>query len=492
MKKITKKLLIATSIIGCIGIIGGIVTTSIIFTSKKNNDFNNDVLYSYATNNQEKYINNNTLSLLFYLQENGDYYTKFLNKLLENSYNKFLYNHLEYFLNNKNDSKLYNISTGTTWMWDFKKIQNNICSYYLATNIHVLNLGYTYIFKNSEITWELFIPYTKDIASLYTFVTQAVGDENDSNFSSFNKIENNTIESFNNNWVNFTHYFKEIIPLGALYNNKINDNYAYLGTITKIENNNEIIYYINNNYEINNDPINNECEFEAHDIGLINFEFDINNINNSYYKNVNKPILNAIYNMFNINYSILNPPNSYIDRVEYLLNIVKTNYDKNWINSNFIFSSFKNYTNSISIGGYPGIKDSNKSYIRFNCKTLTNFDEININEIDINKEIINVWYNSKNYYYKYNQKANYLLDGLTLGHGSSGSMVINQNYQIVGIYWGVVESNEWIKGIVTPIYDYTNSNSIIFRWLKYLKFKNINTQVYNLFFELNNNNYFIS
>lgn len=493
MKKTTKNLLIALGVIGGVGIIGGVVASAIILAPKNNNDdFSNDVLYSYAKNDQEKYINNNSLSLLFYLQENGDYYKNFLNTLLEKSYNKFLYSNLEYFLNNKNESKLYNISTGTTWMFDFQKKDNNLYSYYLATNIHVLNLGYTYIFNNSDTTWELFIPYTKEIATLYTFVTQAIGDESKPDFSTFNKIENNTIQSFNHNWVNFTNYFKEIIPLGALYNNNIANNYPYLGTITKIDKNDEKIYYINNNYEIIDNPVNNESTFKANDIGIINFEFDISTIDNSnyYHKNVNEPILNAIHNMFNINNSVLNPTNTYIDRVEYLLNIAKTNYDKNLITNNFIFSSFKTHTNSISIGGYPGIKESGKSYIRFNCKTLTDFDEINTNEIDINKDSINVWYESKNYYYKYNEKDNYLLDNLTLGHGSSGSMAVNQSFQIVGIYWGVVESNDWIKGIVTPIYDYSNSNSIIFRWLKYLNSKKVNTQVYNLFNELYNKNYF--
>lgn len=492
--KIRQTLIAFGSILATGAVAGSIIAVAIIFNKKNTySQVDNNIIYKKASNNQEIYVNNNVLSLLFYIQPWPYYFDNFVYNLNSNQANDVFSELITYIADNEKD--VFSITTGSMWLFDYK-VNSNVNNYYFATNIHVLNLGYTYRYKLSNGNVDLFIPYSSATGKFSTYVTQPVGNPKDSNFDSFNKIINNDVNSWNKNWLNFTSAYKNIIPLGAIYGgNNIENNNSYLGTINVTQDNKTTSYYVDSNYNITKGYKLNNTSVKANDMGLIQFDLNPSQFFSSQL-NVNSVIKNNVSRIFNVPVNIDNylETFTYIERVKYLTSLVNSNYSSNVneIKNKFIFNSINNETNKqFTIGGYPGLSNANnsESYVTFNCDTI-NKSLVNKNTFNIERNKIDVWYNSHNYYYTYDEITNYTFYNVNLGSGSSGSMVINQNYQLVGIYWGVIETSQWICGMVTPVYDLSNQYSLVFRWLKYLNNQNIHTDVFNLFELLNNNNYF--
>ncbi len=500
MHKTTKKYIyICGLILGIGAITGSIIATSIIVSqNNKNHIINDDVLYQDVNNEQELYINNNSLSLLFYIDNNPNYYSELLKNIIDNPQNTNYWNIFYYLLNNQNDAALYNISSGTTWLFDYN-IEDNYNTYYFATNIHVLNIGYSVIYNlNNYEQINFFIPYNNPISGdLNIYLTQPNGNKNSREYNELNKIPINSKDGLNKYWLNFNEYYKRIIPLGAIYGQNIPNNNPYIANLiyTNSKNNKNISLYIDNQYIVHNSYKYNQKNILANDMGIIEFQLNPNDINTSKYNFVNKYIVNSIFNIFcvptTINENIINM--TYIQKVKFLNELIDEGYDENKdeIEKNFLFQSFEyNLSKFYTVAGYPGISYSNNaSYVTYNCRTISS-NIIKKNNIDNNvRNQINLWFDNRNYYYPYNWENNYLFSGINLGHGSSGSMVINESYQLLGIYWGVIQSDEWINGMVTPIYN-NDADNLVFRWLKYLNNDNINSELLKLFEKLKVHNFF--
>lgn len=497
-KKTKKYIYICGLILGIGAISGSIIATSIIVSkNNKNHVISDDIVYQDVNNEQELYINNNSLSLLFYIQANSNYYFELLNNIIDNPQNANYLNIFDYLLNNQNDA-LYNISSGTTWLFDYN-IGVDYNTYYFATNIHVLNIGYSVIYNlNSNEQINFFIPYNNNPSSgiLNTYLTQPNGNKNSIEYNELNKIPSNSMYGLNKYWLKFNEYYKRIIPLGAIYGQNIPNNSPYIANLiyTNSENNKNISLYIDNQYVVHNSYKYNQNNVLVNDMGLIEFQLNPNDINTSKYNFVNKYIVNSIFNIFcvptTINENIIN--RTYIQKVKFLNELIDEGYYENEdeIKKNFLFQSFEsNLSKFYTVAGYPGISYSNNSsYVTYNGRTISsNIIKKNIYNV---RNQINLWFDNQNYYYQYDWQKNYLFFDINLGHGSSGSMVINESYQLLGIYWGIIQSDEWINGMVTPIYNKNDTNNLVFRWLKYLNNYNINSELLKLFEKLNNYNFF--
>lgn len=174
-------------------------------------------------NDQEKYINQNSASILFYSTPNIEYLKTYLSKYLEdnaeykpgepdapsensrvntneqdtkqtNAYivtqtlNEILTNGT-----NGKDYKVTNILLGTTWLLDYSLAQNpnidnteatkNLATYYFATNMHVLNVAYNVVVSkklNDGKTYdlELNVPVSSvSTTNLDVFLSQPQGDK---------------------------------------------------------------------------------------------------------------------------------------------------------------------------------------------------------------------------------------------------------------------------------------------------------------------------
>lgn len=493
MKTNLKKiLLISGGIVGVCSLTASIAATVIIIQNQnKNPNIDTTIQYKTASNDYEEYINNNSLSLLFLIQQNDLYINQLLNNLNKNPNNQE-YNNLISFMQTNNRSN-YNITSGTTWLFDYK--ENTLFNtYYFATNIHVLNLGYTIEYNiNNTDSIDFFIPYSDESSNSFSvYMTQPNGQPNTNEYKNFKNIVSNTQQSLNYNWINLTDYYKGVLPIGVMYNDDyVNNNNPYIGKITYTSNSNSIDLYIDDKYNIST-SVEYNSNNSANDFGLIEFELNPYIFNTNYSHN-SQYILNRLKNIFTIPSTISenNKSRSYIQRIKYLNSLLE-NYEENKkeIINNFLFTSFTEDLNSTySVAGYPGISSASNSYTTFNCSTI-DANKIIPNEILNARVDIQLWYNHQNYYYKYDSINNYCFPGVNLGHGSSGSMVINQNYQIVGIYWGVIEGNNLLLGMVTPMYDLSDKNSLVFRYLQYLNEKQDFTELYNLFKNLNSNNFF--
>lgn len=496
--KLKQTLIALGSLLAAGAVAGSIVAIAVIY-SKKNtySQVSDNIIYKKASNAQEIYANNNTLSLLFYIKPIESYFSNFVYNLNTHNANNDYSQLVNYIINNQNSKELYSITTGTMWLFDYMVNSEDKNSYYFASNIHVLNLGYTYKFPLTNGKVELFIPYSSRVTGIIsTYVTQPFGNPNDSDYENYKNIINNDNRSWSRYWLNLTSAYNTIIPIGTIYNgNNIENTNPYLGTIKVTKNNELTSYYIDSNYNISKSYNLNNSSIKANDMGLIRFDLNPVEFFDSQIS-VSSVIKNNIYRIFDVSTNVENylETFTYIERVKYLTRLVNDGYSSNVneIKNKFLFNSIEDASNNkFTVGGYPGLSYSNssESYVTFNCDTI-NRNLVNKNTFDIERNNIDVWYNSHNYYYVYDEATNYTFYNVNLGSGSSGSMVINQNYQLVGIYWGVIETSQWISGMVTPIYDLSNQYSLVFRWLNYLNNQNIHTDVFNLFELLNNNNYF--
>lgn len=496
--KLKQTLIALGSLLTAGAVAGSIVAVAIIYGRKNTHSKDSEnIVYKKASNKQEIYANNNTLSLLFYIKPIESYLLNFIRNLNSNTANSNYGQLINYIENNQNSKELYSITTGTMWLFDYMINSQDKNIYYFASNIHVLNLGYTYKFPLTNGKIELFFPYLRNVnGKISTYVTQPIGNPNESDYQNYKNIINNDARSWNEYWLNLTSAYNSIIPLGAIYNGgNIENTNPYLGTIKVTKNNQSKSYFVDSNYNISESYKLNNSSIKANDMGLIRFDLNPTQFFDSQFS-VRSVIKDNIYKIFDISVNVQNYLDTftYIERVKYLTKLINDGYSSNIdeIKNKFLFNSIENVSNTqFTIGGYPGLSYSNsaESYVTFNCDTI-NRDLVRKNIFNIERNDIDVWYNSHNYYYAYDEYTNYTFYNVNLGSGSSGSMVINQNYQLVGIYWGVIETSNWVSGMVTPIYDLSNQYSLVFRWLNYLNNQNIHTEVFNLFELLDNNNYF--
>ncbi|WP_353289543.1 DUF31 family putative serine protease [Ureaplasma ceti] len=491
------------------------------------------------TNPVQEYANANSVSLLLSAKLNAQYYQNFClhmdNNLRDylNSMNLSLTPPHYYISEYPSDNiQLYEADTGTAWLVDYQTHTDslrNLVTYYLATNIHVVNLTVTVkypLFENyishgvigerpSGKTLSLQLPVNKDTVKSFTaYISNPLGERTSTN----TKLPISTtqiLSSYANDlmlpseyWfelpnVNVTNKADKIVPLG-IYNyngtppqfNKAPFKYANFSITSGAE----VIRqgYINQNYQLETQT---HAEYNAdtrgedfailkstfNPIKLLKWvEFNKSRLN----ANISNPALSLIAADDNLKNSLYyswihllemfwvtpldskqvqDRPKTYIQRVQALiayLENIKTKrlslQEEHYFWNHFIFSDQINSKEQLYVSGYPGVSIGMMNYVTF--KTAK-FSDAQPSYGNIQRHTIDYTWHGQMFTNPYNDEENYLAPGSNLGSGSSGSMVLNDRGQIVGIYWGAYVSGN--VGIFTPIFTRASSDNLIARLLKY-------------------------
>lgn len=511
-------------------------------------------------NDQEKYINQNSASILFYSTPNIQYLKTYLSKYLEdnaeykpgepdapsensrvttneqdtkqtNAYivtqtlNEILTNGT-----NGKDYKVTNILLGTTWLLDYSLAQNpnidnteatkNLATYYFATNMHVLNVAYNVVVSkklNDGKTYdlELNVPVSSvSTTNLDVFLSQPQGDKKVDD--SGQTIPDNLTIPANNSGLFSTAWYKtpltkdtfesSIIPGGTtLSKNKSYDLTASL-TITDSNGDKQM-----QSYYYYSDGRNNLSSVDTYDktVEMVS-DFSIIKITDSA-DNITLPDKSSRYynsflglkTMLSIDTSKTDVAknSSYLTKLNYL-NSLATNKNSSCstIDELFLFRDYSSLnvdTTVLSIAGYPSTTDQTTRLVsaNFNSNTISYSLSTYTGDKDSTtgyaRPSIQYSLNGKFYYSSYNWQDNILMPNVNLMPGSSGSMVIDNDYKLVGIYWGIVQGGENISGVANTLFSKNNSKSLVAKYLNYIKNIDKNSELLKLFRNLKNNfNYF--
>ncbi len=511
-------------------------------------------------NDQEKYINQNSASILFYSTPNIEYLKTYLSKYLEdnaeykpgepdapsensrvttneqdtkqtNAYivtqtlNEILTNGT-----NGKDYKVTNILLGTTWLLDYSLAQNpnidnteatkNLATYYFATNMHVLNVAYNVVVSkklNDGKTYdlELNVPVSSvSTTNLDVFLSQPQGDKKVDDLGQ--TIPDNLTIPANNSGLFSTAWYKtpltkdtfesSIIPGGTtLSKNKSYDLTASL-TITDSNGDKQMqsyYYYSNGGNNLSSVDTYDKTVEMVSDFSIIKITDSADNItlpdkSSRYYNS-----FLGLKTMLTIDTSKTDVAknSSYLTKLNYLNSLATNkNSSRSTINELFLFRDYSSLnvdTTVLSIAGYPSTTDQTTRLVsaNFNSNTISYSLSTYTGDKDSTtgyaRPSIQYSLNGKFYYSSYNWQDNILMPNVNLMPGSSGSMVIDNDYKLVGIYWGIVQGGENISGVANTLFSKNNSKSLVAKYLNYIKNIDKNSELLKLFRNLHNNfNYF--
>lgn len=511
-------------------------------------------------NDQEKYINQNSASILFYSTPNIEYLKTYLSKYLEdnaeykpgepdapsensrvntneqdtkqtNAYivtqtlNEILTNGT-----NGKDYKVTNILLGTTWLLDYSLAQNpnidnteatkNLATYYFATNMHVLNVAYNVVVSkklNDGKTYdlELNVPVSSvSTTNLDVFLSQPQGDKKVDDLGQ--TIPDNLTIPANNSGLFSTAWYKtpltkdtfesSIIPGGTtLSKNKSYDLTASL-TITDSNGDKQM-----QSYYYYSDGRNNLSSVDTYDktVEMVS-DFSIIKITDSADNIILPDKSSRYYNSFlglktmltiDTSKTDVAKNSSYLTKLNYLNSLATNkNSSHSTIDELFLFRDYSSLnvdTTVLSIAGYPSTTDQTTRLVsaNFNSNTISYSLSTYTGDKDSTtgyaRPSIQYSLNGKFYYSSYNWQDNILMPNVNLMPGSSGSMVIDNDYKLVGIYWGIVQGGENISGVANTLFSKNNSKSLVAKYLNYIKNIDKNSELLKLFRNLHNNfNYF--
>ena len=499
-KKIITWVLILISIAA---IVTAIVVPIIVITNRKNSfKYYPDLGSQKIENDTENYINKNEMSLLFYAVPKANYPVELMSNVIKNNGGNEA--NIFEFLN----PNIASITSGTSWMFDYQidSKNSNLVTYYLATNIHVINLSYSAIYNlPNDITVNVTIPINSTTSnSISAYVSQPLGKYgNNDGLTSIS----NVVEAYNYAWFKLPDFSlstasQNLIPLGALSNENVSESNKYLAQISVTESNNKVAdYFVDSDYKVSKTifPTRNSGT-ESQDFGLVKTQISTNEKilpqNSNLIDNSSELRLSFenMQNIFNIDktFDSRNPlNNSYITKLNYLNQNINS-ITKEEFENNFMFSLMSNLSNDdeISVAGYPGGTNSTSqtSYTYYNGAT---FKKSDVSEVEgsINRPSIQFNYNGNLMSVPYDQTDNYKAGGVNLQPGSSGSMVVNKNGQILGIYWGIVtqsRGNESTNyGMITPIMTtdgpIKSTTNLLIKYYLYQTHYNNNTELVKLF-----------
>lgn len=511
-------------------------------------------------NDQEKYINQNSASILFYSTPNIQYLKTYLSKYLEdnaeykpgepdapsensrvttneqdtkqtNAYivtqtlNEILTNGT-----NGKDYKVTNILLGTTWLLDYSLAQNpnidnteatkNLATYYFATNMHVLNVAYNVVVSkklNDGKTYdlELNVPVSSvSTTNLDVFLSQPQGDKKVDD--SGQTIPDNLTIPANNSGLFSTAWYKtpltkdtfesSIIPGGTtLSKNKSYDLTASL-TITDSNGDKQMqsyYYYIDGRNNLSSVDTYDKTVEMVSDFSIIKITDSADNItlpdkSSRYYNS-----FLGLKTMLSIDTSKTDVAknSSYLTKLNYLNSLATNkNSSRSTIDELFLFRDYSSLnvdTTVLSIAGYPSTTDQTTRLVsaNFNSNTISYSLSTYTGDKDSTtgyaRPSIQYSLNGKFYYSSYNWQDNILMPNVNLMPGSSGSMVIDNDYKLVGIYWGIVSVGENISGVANTLFSKNDSKSLVAKYLNYIKNIDKNSELLKLFRNLKNNfNYF--
>lgn len=503
-------------------------------------------------NEQEKYINQNSASILFYSEPNIQYLTTYLTKYLEdnarykpvdsdtpneqdtgqtNAYivTQTLNNILTNGTNGK-DYQVSNILLGTTWLLDYSLAQNpdidnpeatkNLATYYFATNMHVLNVAYNVVasqtLNGKTYDLELNVPVSSaSTTNLDVFLSQPQGGKKVD--SSGQTIPNNLTIPANNSSLFSTAWYKtpltkdtfekSIIPGGTTLSK--NTGYDLTASLTITDSNGpkkqSYYYYSNGGKNVSSvDKVDKTTQMTS-DFSIIKITDSADNItlpdkrSNTYYNS-----FLGLKTMLTIDTSKTGVAknSSYLTKLNYLNSLATDkNSSRSTIDELFLFRDYSSLnvdTTVLSIAGYPSTTNQtsglasanfNSNTISYSLSTYTGEDN---NTTGYARPNIQYSWNGKFYYSSYNWQDNILMPNVNLMPGSSGSMVIDNDYRLVGIYWGIIYSvGGDTSGVANTLFAKNNPNSLVAKYLNYIKNIDKNSQLLKLFRNLHNNfNYF--
>ena len=510
-------------------------------------------------NDQEKYINQNSASILFYSTPNIEYLKTYLSKYLEDNAeykpgepdapsensrvntneqdtkqtNAYIVTQtLNEILTNGTNGKDYKVTNllGTTWLLDYSLAQNpnidnteatkNLATYYFATNMHVLNVAYNVVVSkklNDGKTYdlELNVPVSSvSTTNLDVFLSQPQGDKKVDDLGQ--TIPDNLTIPANNSGLFSTAWYKtpltkdtfesSIIPGGTtLSKNKSYDLTASL-TITDSNGDKQM-----QSYYYYSDGRNNLSSVDTYDktVEMVS-DFSIIKITDSA-DNIKLPDKSSRYynsflglkTMLTIDTSKTDVAknSSYLTKLNYLNSLATNkNSSRSTIDELFLFRDYSSLnvdTTVLSIAGYPSTTDQTTRLVsaNFNSNTISYSLSTYTGDKDSTtgyaRPSIQYSLNGKFYYSSYNWQDNILMPNVNLMPGSSGSMVIDNDYKLVGIYWGIVQGGENISGVANTLFSKNNSKSLVAKYLNYIKNIDKNSELLKLFRNLHNNfNYF--
>lgn len=498
-----------------------LASISLIVTSCANQN-NNEIIkartneFNHIQNDYEQYINNNSFSILSIINWNTDYITNYFDEFLKKLDSS---NHIYGFVNSLNNAiknlpqrSYTNASFGTGWIFDYATNENsNFNTYYIASNIHVYNSMYSLnLTTNNGITIEINIPVSKESVNYINYyISQPLGST-----KSYTENINIPINELNNYWyemgINKTNIQESLIPLGAYYKDGIAPYKAKKYDLNiKLSGNiqNEVTYYLYSNSE--NYPIDEDFLGKdridmnlSTDFGLMKVNINPNDIVSKYQSSISMKIFDNLRYIFTTNNNLENikSSSSYISKLNKLLFLIKENkHNTEEFKNLFLFADEEKISSDslISIAGYPAIK---KQLSNGNNLIASGFNTNSISaslalknksyqyQIFTTRKNIEYNINGKFGYSLYNSQNDWLLKDINLKPGSSGSMAITNNYKILGIYWGVLQNSlsKTTHGIISNLFSSTNSNSIVYKYLRYINKNNSNSKLLKLFTELNN------
>ena len=465
-----------------------------------------------ANTDQTKYINHNEVSLMFASSVKRSYVKDLVSNLIKNNPS------LMSFIRTVNDVEFYNVTSGTGWMLDYSIDQNNpnLVNYYLGSNIHVLQLCYEVSLKNPfGQEMKISIPVSgKTVDSIDAYISQPQG--NSQYAGDQTNIDSVTSYSgvWDIGWYKLGNF--KIIPVGAL--NSKNAENSYKASIEFTTNNQRYTAAINNDYSITSarqifeNAVNDNTDKLASDFGVLKTQIDISkpmvpdafkNGNQThiefrrsnygfiptqadYYDDKQQELRQEFENlnkMFDTKTKLdnVNKDSTYITKLRYLNEQIQNKkITKEQLESLFPFAKIDN-AKYLEIGGFPSKPGEYGGLVnKFNVGRVEK-DELN-GPYTIIKDLL-PFYNDGNLGFGiYNKSNNYLTILKQLTPGSSGSMALNQNNQIVGILWGMSGQN---YNIVTPLFNDSKSN-LIYDFLKYQSEHDKNSQLLKLFTSLYN------
>lgn len=509
-------------------------------------------------NDQEKYINQNSASILFYSTPNIQYLTTYLTKYLEDNAeykpgepdapsensrvttnkqdtkqtNAYIVTQtLNDILTKGSGYKVTNVLLGTTWLLDYSLAQNpnidnpaatkNLATYYFATNMHVLNVAYNVVVSerlNDGKTYdlELNVPVSSvSTTNLDVFLSQPQGDKKVDDLGQ--TIPDNLTIPANNPGLFSTAWYKtpltkdtfesSIIPGGTTLSR--NQSYDLTASLTITDSNGpkkQSYYYYTNaaGKKVSSVDTYDKTVEMVNDFSIIKITDSADNITLPNKSSIYYNSFLGLKTMLTIDTSKTDVAknSSYLTKLNYLNSLATNkNSSRSTIDELFLFrdySSLNANTTVLSIAGYPSTTDQTTGLTsaNFNSNTISYSLSTNTGKDDKTTGIargssIKYSLNGKFYYSSYNWQDNILMPNVNLMPGSSGSMVIDNDYKLVGIYWGIVSVGGDISGVANTLFSKNNSKSLVAQYLNYIKTNDKNSELLKLFRNLRNNfNYF--
>lgn len=485
---------------------------------------------------QEKWIGDNSVSIAMVSEPNTTYLTSTLSSYLEtnasdtsssdsvksNSYT-LVYNLNEAIKSGAGGYSVSNITAGTGWLIDYSisESNDNLITYYLATNMHVLNATYAITYQQVFTVNGQEIPYTVTAtfpisAQTASSVSVYLSQPQYSTTSASNnlKIPLNSASELNSAWyktpITISDFNSSLIPLGAYnttgvassntssYNMEISfypTGYSdYLQT-----------YYFSSSGSSGTNSVTNGTP-AASDFSVLKFTDNKSSFNALSTTGTYGTVFTKIKEMFNVDTddATTAKDSSFIARLNKLLTLTssESTYNKTTVSNLFMFADYNKDLNSksvLSTAGFPATSSGSYNYLNFNSNTISYSLTTTVPTTSYSSRT-NIEYNqSGNFYYStYNWSYNLLMKNVNLLSGSSGSMTVDQDYKITGIYWGTLTSQtlsngqitKVVNGVTTKLYSYSDSASMINIWLKYVALNDENSKLAELFTNLKSLNYF--